>query len=339
MKSEMILVKSGQKGRMVVDVQTKLLRLGFDIGKTGVDGVFGPETEKAVRLFQSKRGLDIDGVVGPDTWHEIVEATYRLGDRQLYFREPPFRGDDVREVQATLNNLGFNAGRVNGVFGSLSDKAVRDFQKNTGMPVDGIVGDSTIVAMDNLKKRVSSGGITGVWERNGHTYDESELFERRVFVVAEGPGANRIAERLKSIMVREGANIRILTDVESKDALADEANKYEADIVVSIEFNSSEEEARRGSTCYYFDNGEYFSSRSKQIAEMVQSQLCGGLPLFDNGIEGKNWTVLRATRIPAVVVRPAYISNKSDAKVAEDEIFTDQAAQAIVNALRRYWHD
>lgn len=335
----MILVKAGQSGRMVVDVQTKLLRLGFDIGKTGVDGFFGAETEKAVRLFQSKRGLDVDGVVGPDTWHEMVEATYRLGDRQLYFREPPFRGDDVREVQATLNNLGFNAGRVNGVFGSLTDKAVRDFQKNTGMPVDGIVGDSTVVAMDNLKKRVSSGGITGVWERNGRVYEESELFERRVAVSATGPEARRIVELLEAVMNDEGANVRLFADTISQEDLAKQANEYEADVVVSVEIDSSDDVSVSGSTCYYFDNGEYFSSRSRQIAEMVQNQLRRNLPLADNGIQGKNWTVLRATKMPAIVVRPAYASNQADAEVIRSDEFTDKAAHAIVTALRQYWHD
>src|SRR5674536_76650 len=99
----MIWLKNGSKGREVVDVQTRLLRLGYELGLTGVDGVFGPETERAVRLFQQKRERDQDGIIGPDTWREMVDASYKLGDRQLYLMEPPLRGDDVRELQATLN--------------------------------------------------------------------------------------------------------------------------------------------------------------------------------------------------------------------------------------------
>ncbi|MFH1737321.1 MAG: peptidoglycan-binding protein, partial [Actinomycetota bacterium] len=121
----MIWVRKGSVGREVVDVQTKLLRLGYELGRTGVDGIFGPETERAVRLFQKMRGQEVDGIVGPDTWREMVDASFELGDRQLYLKEPPHRGDDVRELQATLNNLGFNAGRVSGVLGEQTDSAVR----------------------------------------------------------------------------------------------------------------------------------------------------------------------------------------------------------------------
>ncbi len=47
---------------------------------------FGASTEEAVKAFQQRRGLPSDGMVGEDTWGELVEAGYRLGDRVLYLR-------------------------------------------------------------------------------------------------------------------------------------------------------------------------------------------------------------------------------------------------------------
>lgn len=338
----MILVKRGQTGRMVVDVQTKLTRLGFDVGARRIDGVFGPETEKAVRLFQGKRGLDVDGVVGPDTWREMVEATYRLGERQLYLREPPFRGDDVREVQATLNNLGFNAGRVNGVFGTLTDKAVREFQRNTGLPEDGIIGEETVTVMDNLKKRISSGGITGVWER-GRVSRESELFERRVVIGWSGdPAIGEVAAGLSAVLQAEGAKVLALAGVVNGEGAApgaEAANEFEADVLLWLEPNTSDDVSRKGTTCYYFDNGEYFSSRSKQIAEIIQSRLCAGLGLFDNGVEGKNLVILRATKMPAVVIRPLYGSHGEEKDLMKRKDWRETTAKTIAGALRCYWQD
>ena len=54
----------------------------------GVAEEFGPETEHAVREFQVKRGLRVDGVCGPETWNALVESCYRLGDRLLYPQSP-----------------------------------------------------------------------------------------------------------------------------------------------------------------------------------------------------------------------------------------------------------
>src|SRR5689334_20407342 len=131
-------MRPGFRGDDVRDVQARLAALGF---RTEPDegGAYGPRTEAAIREFQQRRHLIVDGLVGPDTWHQLVEAGYSIGDRVLYLRYPSVRGDDVRALQARLNLLGFNAGRTDGIFGDRTDRAVRDFQRNVGLPVDGIV--------------------------------------------------------------------------------------------------------------------------------------------------------------------------------------------------------
>src|SRR5919107_5977616 len=126
----------GDRGREVEDLQTRLLALGFDLGNRGMDRVFGPLTELAVKSFQQEMGILADGVVGEITWNEIVEADYRLGGRLLYVRQPPFRGADVSELQRMLNDLGFDPGAVNGLFDGRTARAVEDFQRNSGLNVD-----------------------------------------------------------------------------------------------------------------------------------------------------------------------------------------------------------
>jgi len=69
-----------------VDLQTRLQALGFSLGNRGIDGVFRETTELAVRDFQRSLGLLADGLVGPITWREVVEAGYRPGGRLLYLR-------------------------------------------------------------------------------------------------------------------------------------------------------------------------------------------------------------------------------------------------------------
>ncbi|MFI1034146.1 protein kinase [Streptomyces sp. NPDC020951] len=64
----------GDSGKRVVQLQCMLTRRGYDVGGSGVDGDFGPDTETAVRGFQSDKGLAVDGIVGRDTWGALRAA-------------------------------------------------------------------------------------------------------------------------------------------------------------------------------------------------------------------------------------------------------------------------
>src|SRR6266508_1010214 len=122
-------IRPGDEGEEVRDVQARLGALGFRVDPAEA-GRFGPATEAAVREFQQRRGLVVDGIVGVGTWAELVEAGYGLGDRTLYLHYPFLRGDDVRTLQARLSALGFDAGREDGIYGERTDRGVREFQRN-----------------------------------------------------------------------------------------------------------------------------------------------------------------------------------------------------------------
>ncbi|MGW1612631.1 protein kinase domain-containing protein [Streptomyces sp. NPDC002285] len=69
------LTDRGDKGQRVVQVQCMLSKRGYSVGGSGVDGEFGADTESAVRLFQSDKGLEVDGEVGPNTWAALRSST------------------------------------------------------------------------------------------------------------------------------------------------------------------------------------------------------------------------------------------------------------------------
>ncbi len=62
--------------------------------------------------------------------------------RVLKLTEPIIQGEDVRQVQKALIKAGFDVGS-DGIFGKETDQAVREFQQQKGLTVDGIVGDET----------------------------------------------------------------------------------------------------------------------------------------------------------------------------------------------------
>ena len=73
-------IRRGDKGQYVVECQTDLISLGYDLGKWGADGDFGAQTEKAVKAFQKEhngpdgKALKVDGVVGESTWWALDAA-------------------------------------------------------------------------------------------------------------------------------------------------------------------------------------------------------------------------------------------------------------------------
>ena len=80
-------------------------------------------------------------MVGPATYRALRDATYQLGARPLaYLVSSPVTGDDVLTLQERLLELGYDAGRANGVFGAQTEAALRNFQRDYGLSVDGICG-------------------------------------------------------------------------------------------------------------------------------------------------------------------------------------------------------
>ncbi|HHY83574.1 MAG TPA: hypothetical protein GX505_13000 [Clostridiales bacterium] len=149
-------LKRGSKGSAVVALQQRLIELGYL--KDKADGSYGPLTEEAVRKFQKAHGLEVDGVAGPKTQSVLysknakpagdsstlpsrsgspITRTLRKGDQ----------GSDVAELQRRLKELKYYTGSIDGKFGSQTLSAVKAFQKDHGLEVDGVVGSKTRAAL------------------------------------------------------------------------------------------------------------------------------------------------------------------------------------------------
>jgi N-acetylmuramoyl-L-alanine amidase len=288
----------------VADVQKRLHELGYS--PPGMEAEmrelsFGEATEAAVRQFQSARGLRPDGRVDEVTWRELVEASFRLGDRFLYLRVPPFRGDDVRELQSYLNRLGFNAGREDGIFGQDTDRALRAFQHDMGLPVDGIAGTSTISCLLRLRHAMKETSVAVVHEalRDG----EDRGLRERLVVLDLDPDQIELAEALRraSLVLRDMGIFTILTGgpaaPASESQRAQAANQRGADAVVGFRPGDSDRVS-----VFFFGSKKYFSPRGRRLAELVASRMKDALGVPVPSPEARSYPLLRETRMPCVVV-------------------------------------
>ena len=148
----------GTSGEEVLRLQKRLFELGYLT--TQPDGKFGKDTENAIRRFQQTHGFIDDGYAGSQTRAMLFsdkaeKNALMVGDS----------GNDVRNVQQRLIELKYLSGKADGYFGSNTEAAVKAFQKNNKLTVDGKVGPRTmsILLSDSAKKAPakSSGGGSG----------------------------------------------------------------------------------------------------------------------------------------------------------------------------------
>jgi peptidoglycan hydrolase-like protein with peptidoglycan-binding domain len=127
----------------VRELQRKLGRLDYGAGP--VDGLFGPLTADAVRRFQADSGLAVDGIAGSETVRRLRLRARRL--ERLVVPGTGFRAggsERVRELQRALNRLDYRAGNVDGLFGPVTERAVRRFQRENALAIDGVAGPRTL---------------------------------------------------------------------------------------------------------------------------------------------------------------------------------------------------
>ena len=135
-------LRIGSRGRFVRYLQFMLKIKGYAVGT--VDGVFGTNTQNAVRAFQQANGLVDDGVVGRNTWYKLnnLYPTARVLKRGSY-------GEEVRYLQQKLYSFLYPVGTIDGIFGTNTENAVKEFQREHGLSVDGVVGNNTWEMLQN----------------------------------------------------------------------------------------------------------------------------------------------------------------------------------------------
>ena len=284
---------AGAHGEAVRDVQRRLAALGHDLGDDP-GGEFGPATAAAARAFQRQRGLPADGICGPVTWAALVEAGYRLGDRFLYDRRPMLRGEDVAELQSSLGALGFDAGRVDGICGPDTARALEEFQRNSGLTPDGICGPDSVAALRRLAgRRVNPTSVSQAREALALQDAPRHLAQCRIVLGAPG-SLDALAERVRRLLSDAGAEVTVLHATDGS-AQAREANDLGAELYVGLRLVA--EPVCRVS---FYATAGFESVGGRRLAELAAIEL-GTVLGVEPAANGMRLPVLRETRMPAVL--------------------------------------
>ncbi len=272
-----------------------------------------------MRAFQRHRGLHDHGHCDEPTWLALVESSWRLGDRPLRLMAPFQRGDDVGTLQSWLTRLGFDCGRVDGILGSATARALEEFQRNCGLDVDGVCGPATVRALEINGARTGSGpGVAAIRELEQLGAVGASLQQLRV-VVGQfgglGPLARQVAQRLR----QDGAKV-ITADELDPSIHAASANRYAATVYIGFEPRT---EAHVG-VAYYATAG-FESIGGRSLAERIEVTFQSVPALSAVRTSGMRLAVLRETRMTAVVCSLGPVQRIIDA--------APTISEAVVSAL------
>ncbi|MBN2073547.1 MAG: peptidoglycan-binding protein [Actinobacteria bacterium] len=358
----MEVLKKNSSGGQVADLQRRLKLLGYDPGPLDIDGVFGPETENAVRKFQQNRGLVVSGMVDQETWQELVDAGYMIGDRLLYLKEPPFRGDDVRTLQLWLKTLGFYPYNENGIFCGKTQRALLAFQKDMHIADDGIAGEETLRYLKNLGRIIVSkensnfpsiSGMDGKKPKEESriildynpvttdgariTHDNPDYCKEKLYICGS------IIDYAIQYLEREGLDVHLTADSKSsrESGLTDRisnANKSGADLLISINLNHSADKDARGCSSFYFKGLRSYSLEGHKLANIIQDIMVAGLGTLDCRVHGAGYAILKETVMTSVLVEPGFISNEAERKklrmASSQKIIAEGITCAVLDYLK-----
>jgi N-acetylmuramoyl-L-alanine amidase len=302
-------------------------------------------TESEIRSFQQARGLDVTGFVDAVTARALEEAGWKLGDRSLYLHTVDLmRGDDVAALQARLTEMGFDCGRVDGIYGPRTELAVKEFQKSVGAKVDGKCGPATMIALIRLTKIVS-GGVPSMLRQNATQQSRGPALANKVIVLnpdSDDHIVYDVAVRTEGRLLALGASVFLTRGVSNNPSENDRvkfSNESHADLMISLNLDSYENEKAHGVATYFYGSDPHgvHSIVGERFASLVQREICARTDLANCRIHAKTWDLLRLTTAPTVRIDLGYTSNPGDMSRLSRPDFRDVIAEALVIAIQRLY--
>ena len=179
--SSVLALQKSDRGPSVRNLQQDLKRAGFY--QAPITQVYDANTEDAVKRFQKAASIRVDGIAGPATLQKLEgwRAAVTVNTNQTLKKKPKVRttqkkspnpsptiatnttkrrhpnllgkgdeGQAVRALQERLRIAGFYYGNATGIFGPITEEAVKRFQRAYGLDVDGVVGAQTLTKLPTM---------------------------------------------------------------------------------------------------------------------------------------------------------------------------------------------
>ncbi|MGB3482745.1 MAG: N-acetylmuramoyl-L-alanine amidase [Mycobacterium sp.] len=363
------VLRQGDRGVAVTEIRAALSALGLienpddnlTTGRHVAVHVFDADLDHAVRAFQQRRGLLVDGIVGEATYRALKEASYRLGARTLHHQfGAPMYGDDVATLQARLQDLGFYTDMVDGHFGLQTHNALSSYQREYGLASDGVCGPETLRSLYFLGSRVTGGSPHAIHEEEQVRRSGPKLSGKRIIIdpgrggtdhglITHGPDGPiseadvlwDLASRLEGRMTAIGMETFLSRPANHSPTDAERAataNAVGADLMISLRCATQPSPEANGVATFHFGNSHgSVSTIGRNLASFIEREVVARTGLRDCRTHGRTWDLLRLTRMPTVQVDVGYITNPHDRAMMVSSQTRDAIAEGVLAAVKRLY--
>lgn len=323
-----------------------LMNLGFTTW-TNPNSSYGPQTIQFVKDFQKYYGLPVNGKADKATLAKIeaiLNSPYQQGRRSA----------EIQKMKQDLSTLRIAPWtNPNNNYGAETVRYVKDFQRSFGLPVSGIADKVTLArlakAVVDYKNRKPI-----VYLDPGHGGSD--------------PGASHHGLQEKTLnlrtsqMIKEEIEARGYDVVMSRErdvfvGLSDrpiEANRIGADIFVSVHYNSmgGAGSARGIETFIYhrvasgfgqetnrnnFKTNDPRIRESLKLADAVHNEIIRKTKLYNRGVKGNNFNVIRNAKMPAILLELGFLDNRTEANLVKNSSYQRTAAIAVADGIDKYF--
>ncbi|MGI6643700.1 MAG: N-acetylmuramoyl-L-alanine amidase [Bacillota bacterium] len=256
-------------------------------------------------------------------------------------------GEDVVALQMSLSNLGFDPGPVDGVFGPRTEKAVKDFQRASGLVADGISGPLTYAALKRLGQEPSRGtgslrgrvivldpghggpepGAISYWGDKEKDFTLPMAIKAKIYL--ESQGATVVLTRAGDYTPGTGWT-RPVDDLLARVSIA---NSRGADMFVSIHCNAYPKDPSVSGVMGFYRAG---SSASRNLALAIARRTSESTGLSNIDTQVGPYYVLSQTYMPAALIEVGFMTNWSDTNLLRQNWFQDSAAKGIAKGIMDY---
>lgn len=281
-----MIIKKGSKGKDVLFLQYGLHILGFS--PKGLDSIFGENTKNAVERFQKEFKLTVDGLAGEKTLNKLKI--------------------EIKSIQEILLKKGINIGKIDGIAGVKTFNGVKSFQKIKGLKEDGAVKDKT---KELLYLKENNSNNYKIVIDPGHGGKDPGATSNGI---KEKDINLKISKALKEELLREGFTVKLTREDDRFLSLKeryDIGNNFNGDLFISIHCNSSINAYASGTEVFIYN---LKNKETKDLGERIALEISKDLKLKNRGVKEGNFAVLRYTKMKAILIENAFLSNKEDAK-------------------------
>ncbi|HLR80895.1 MAG TPA: peptidoglycan-binding protein [Bacillota bacterium] len=323
----------GKRHEDTKELKQHLNKLGF--GNIKVTTLFGSFMEKRMKDFQDYYGLKAHGIADSRTLEkldEILSTPFQLGKRH----------DDTIKLKKKLNELGYSGIKETTLYGSFTEKRVKEFQADHNLPVSGIVDEKTLEALRNAEPAPiettpdPNQEIIKIFLDPGHGgHDPGAkahgLSEKDVVLDIALETARYLTRNYTGVEIKLSRTTDEFIPLEER---AQMANRWGADYFVSLHNNSFDGSAHGFESYIYSGNVSNDTvEKQKQMHEYIANEI----GVRDRGMKKANFSVLRNTQMPAILLEYLFIDhideNNKLKKASYRKFLGEVTAKAIANAF------